>query len=396
MMAGPLDGVKVLDLSVMISGPLAAMMLADQGAEVIKVETPGIGDLMRYLGSNRNGMSALFTNCNRGKQCITIDMKNPAGLDTFRELVKSADVVIQNFRPGAADRLSIGFEDLKAINENLIYVSISGFGQSGPYSGRRVYDNIIQAYAGFASVQTNPADGKPQVLRNLVCDKVTSYTAAQAITAALFARATGKAKGQHIELAMLDAGIAFLWPDGAMDAALLAEDANRQPTIGSFYSVTEMKDGYTTGSVISDAEWQAFSKAVGKPELATDERFASLGARMMNARDLGPMIRDACAAIAVDDYIAAADEYGAPAAPIRSIADLPSDPQVTHNDVFAVVDHPVAGPLREPRPAPQFSSTPAHRAAPVGPIGSDTDAVLAANGFSAERIAELRAAGALG
>jgi crotonobetainyl-CoA:carnitine CoA-transferase CaiB-like acyl-CoA transferase len=390
---GPLEGIKILDLSVMISGPLAAMILADQGAEVIKVETPGMGDIMRYLGSQRGGMGALFTNCNRGKKCITVDMKNAAGLDSFCELVKSADVVIQNFRPGAADRLGIGYNDLAAINSNLIYVSISGFGSTGPYSGRRVYDNIIQAYAGYASVQTDPATGKPQVLRNLVCDKVTSYTAAQAITAALFARATGKAAGQHIELAMLDAGIAFLWPDGAMDAAMLSDDVRHSPTIGSFYSVTEMKDGYTTGSMISDVEWQAWANAIGRPDLIDDERFSSLPARMMNAKDLGPLLRDACANMDVDTFISAADHYGAPAAPVRSIEQLPDDAQVQHNEIFAVVDHPQAGSLREPRPAPRFSATPAHISAPVSPIGADTDAVFAAAGLD---VSALRAAGAFG
>jgi crotonobetainyl-CoA:carnitine CoA-transferase CaiB-like acyl-CoA transferase len=392
-MAGPLEGIKVLDLSVMISGPLAAMIMADQGAEVIKVETPGMGDIMRYLGSQRGGMGALFTNCNRGKKCVTVDMKNPLGLDAFRELVKTADVVIQNFRPGAADRLGIGYSDLRAINSDLIYVSISGFGSTGPYSGRRVYDNIIQAYAGYASVQTDPATGRPQVLRNLVCDKVTSYTAAQAITAALFARATGKATGQHIELAMLDAGIAFLWPDGAMDAAMLSDDVRRAPTIGSFYSVTEMKDGYTTGSMISDVEWQAWANAIGRPDLIDDERFSTLPARMMNGKDLGPLLRDACAEMDVDTFIAAADYHGAPAAPVRAIADLPHDAQVQHNEIFSVVEHPQAGSLREPRPAPRFSATPASIASPVSPIGADTDAVFAAAGLD---VTALRAAGAFG
>ena len=273
-MPGPLEGVRVLDLSTMISGPLAAMLLADQGADVIKVESPGIGDLMRYLGSHRNGVTGLFANNNRGKRSIVVDLKEPRGVEVLKQLAASADVLVQNFRPGAMTRLGLGYDDLAAVNPRLIYVSISGFGSTGPYSKRRVYDNVIQAYAGYAGVQTNPATGEPAVFRTLVCDKATAYTAAQAITAALFARERGSAEGQHIELAMLDAGIAFLWPDAAMDRALLEDDTARQPTIGSNYQVTKLQDGYVVASAISDSEFAGYCAALGQPEIAEDPRFA--------------------------------------------------------------------------------------------------------------------------
>lgn len=181
-----MHGVKIVDMSVMISGPLAAMILADQGAEVIKVESPGLGDV-----------------------------KQPAGLDIVRRLIADADVLIQNFRPGAMDRLGLGYDEVAAINPRLIYVSISGFGPDGPKSNQRVYDNVIQATSGLASVQTDPATGVPALFRTLVCDKVTSLTAAQAISAALFARERGTASGQHVVLAMLDTAISFVWPDSA-------------------------------------------------------------------------------------------------------------------------------------------------------------------------------------
>ena len=373
MSTGPMAGIRIIDLSVMISGPLATMMLADQGAEVIKVETPAIGDLMRYLGSQRGGMTGIFANNNRGKKAITLDLKIPAGIEILHELVRSADVLVQNFRPGAAARIGIDFDTAHGVNPNLVYVSIAGFGQTGPYSNRRVYDNIIQAYSGFAAVQANPGDQRPVLLRNLACDKITAYAAAQAITAALFARATGKSSGQHIELAMLDAAIAFLWPDAAMDAALLADDTVRTPTIGSGYAVVEMANGFTANAFVSNTEFTAWCIAIGRPEVAHDSRFATIAARSANGRELAPLIREVMGQLDIGDYLAAAEREGVPAAPILGLVDLPADPQIQHNQIFTITEHPIAGPLREPRPAPQFSHTPAIVAGPAPMLGEHND-----------------------
>ena len=392
MSAGPLDGVKVIDLSVMISGPLATMLLADQGADVIKVESPGLGDLMRYLGSSRGGMTGLFAGCNRGKRGITIDLKHPEGVRLLRSMATTADVFVQNFRPGACARLGIGPDDLRAATPGLIYVSISGFGPTGPYSNRRVYDNVIQAYSGMAGVQTDPATGKPTALRNLVCDKVTAYTAAQAITAALFARERG-AGGQHIQLAMLDAAIAFLWPDAAMDRTLLEDDAMRSPTIASGYSITPLADGYMTATALSDSEFRGLCAAIGRPEVADDPRFASLPLRMANLADLAPTMIEVAARTTVADFLQGAIEHDVPAAPILGLDDLPSDPQITHNELFVETSHPHAGRLREVRPAPRFGSTPARVSSPAPMPGEHTDALLAELGFDDARVAELRAGG---
>src|SRR5829696_5545872 len=194
---GALDGIKVVDLSVMISGPLAAMMLADHGADVVKVESPGLGDLMRFLGSHKGGVTGIFANNNRGKRSLVVDLKTPDGLDVVRRLATGADVLIQNFRPGAMERLGLGYDALAELNPDLIYTSISGYGPDGPNSHRRVYDNVIQAASGIASVQTDPLTGTPSLYRTLLCDKATAYTATQAIIAALYARAAGAARGQH-------------------------------------------------------------------------------------------------------------------------------------------------------------------------------------------------------
>ncbi len=390
--AGPLSGIKVIDFSVMISGPLAAMQLADQGADVIKVESPGLGDIMRYLGSQKNGMTGIFANNNRGKRSIVVDLKHPDGVDVVRRLVADADVVIQNFRPGAMARLGLGYDDLANANPDLIYTSISGYGQSGPNSGRRVYDNVIQAASGLASVQSDPATGEPQLFRTLLCDKATAYTAAQAITAALFARATGRAAGQHLEIAMLDTAIAFMWPDSAMDAALLDDDVTRSPTIAANYGVTRLADGFAASSAVTDSEFTGLCAALGRPEIADDPRFVNTPTRIANAVEMVALLTEASASCSLVDFVARSAEHDVPSSAINTLDDLPTDPQVIHNDVFVTRDHPLAGTIREPRPAAKFSATPSRVSSPAPAVGEHSDEIVTQLGLDA---ADLRAAGVI-
>lgn len=385
-----MHGVKIVDMSVMISGPLAAMMLADQGAEVIKVESPGLGDMMRYLGTSKGGMTGIFATNNRGKRSLVVDVKRAEGLEIVRRLIADADVLIQNFRPGAMDRLGLGYDDVAAINPRLIYVSISGFGPDGPKSNQRVYDNVIQASSGLASVQTDPATGVPALFRTLVCDKVTSLNAAQAISAALFARERGTASGQHIVLAMLDAAISFVWPDSAMDAALLDDDVMRTPTIGANYAVAEFADGYAAISAVTDSEFHGYFRAIGLAHLCDDARYATMGARMSNLGSLMPMLREHATTTSLASFLAGAAEFDVPAAPITSLADLPHDAQVIHNEVFTVRQHPNAGMVREPRPAARFSETPAEMGDHAPRYGQHSDEIATELGLDA---AALRAAG---
>lgn len=389
---GPLDGVKVVDFSVMISGPLAAMMLADQGAEVIKVETPGFGDIMRLLGTSKNGMTGIFANNNRGKRSLVVDLKSDGGNDVICKLVEDADVVIQNFRPGAMARLGLGYDELSAINPNLIYTSISGYGSTGPYSRRRVYDNVIQAASGLASVQTDPATGEPSMFRTLLCDKATAYTAAQAITAALFARATGKAQGQHIELAMLDTAIAFMWPDSAMDAALLDDDVTRQPTLAANYAVTRLADGFASAAAVTDSEFMGLCSTFGRADLAEDPRFANTLSRMANATEMVALLTEAAAQCSLADFVERSEEFDVPASKINSLDDLPSDPQVLNNEVFVERDHPIAGRLREPRPAARLHATPQQMSRVAPGHGEHSDEIVTELGLDPHA---LRAAGVI-
>lgn len=389
--AGPLAGVKVVDMSVMISGPLAAMMLADQGAEVVKVESPGVGDMMRHLGSRKNDMTGIFALHNRGKRSIGINLKSTAGRDVLRELVRTADVLIQNFRPGALDKLGFGYDEMRALNPGLVYVSISGFGPDGPRSGQRVYDNVIQAASGLASVQTDKVTGRPQIFRTLVCDKVTSYTVAQAVTAALFARERG-AGGQHIEISMIDSAISFMWPDCAMDAALLDDDVSRAPTIGENYGALELKDGFVTVTAVSQPEFEGYMRALGGEHLIDDPRFSDAASRSANIVEYRAEVKKLTDSITVEEFLAAAVVHDVPASAINTLSTVPDEPQVLHNNVFVERVHPVAGRIREARNAPRFGSTPTELPGHAPMCGEHTDEIAAELGFDP---AALRADNAL-
>ena len=388
----PLTGIKVVDMSTMISGPLTAMMLADYGADVIKIESPGQGDLMRYLGTQKNGLTGLFSLNNRGKRSINLNVKSKEGLEILTKLIAEADVFVQNYRPGALERLGLGYDDVKKFNPGIIYVSISGYGPDGPNSHRRVYDNVIQAASGVASVQADPATGKPQMLRNLACDKVTSYTAMQSICAALFARERGIAQGQHIVLAMLDAAVAFLWPDAGMDATILDDDAVRMPTLGANYNVTVLEDGYCASSAVSDVEFKGLWAALGRPDLADDPRFSTAAARSQNAGELVKTMKELSSKTKLADFLRVAEEHDLPASPVNAIADLPTDPQIKNNKVFVERKHPVAGNVREVRPAARFSDTQLRVSSPAPMRGEHTDDIVREIGLDP---VALREAGAI-
>ena len=264
-MPGPLDGYRVIDLTSMVSGPLATMMLGDQGADVIKVESLGQGDHTR-TGSNRsNGLSSGFLNVNRNKRSIAVNLKDPRGRGAVIRLVETADVFIQNFRPGVVERLGVGEPDIRAVNAGIVYVSINGFGETGPYAHKRVYDPIIQAASGLASVQGGSDDARPRLVRTILPDKLTGVTAAQAVTAALLARErTGE--GQHVRLSMLDAVVSFLWASDMGGQTFLEQPATEQRAASFIDLIYETKDGHMSVAVMSDGEWIGLTRALERPE----------------------------------------------------------------------------------------------------------------------------------
>ena len=389
----PLDGVRIIDLSAIISGPMATQILADQGADVIKVEAPGPGDLVRYLGPQKNGVNAMFTAVNRNKRGIVLNLKSPEGRQILTELAKTADVIVENFRPGALERLGLGYQHLKTINPGLIYVSMSGFGDSGPYAKRRVYDPVIQATSGFSHTQANAATGEPQLIQTLVCDKTMAITAAQAITAALYAKARGRG-GRLVEINMLDSALAFLWPDAYYNL-VFEEGANRAPDFASFYSIRKTKDGYITMIAISDDEFRATTRAIGRPELADDPRFKSVFDRMQNAKVMTDIISGVVSQLATAEITARLEAEDVPHARVLTREDVLTNEQVTANGSIASFDDPRAGKMRLARNPARFDGEPLPFRRPAPALGEHTDEVLRELGKSADDIAKLRASSAV-
>jgi crotonobetainyl-CoA:carnitine CoA-transferase CaiB-like acyl-CoA transferase len=279
----PLDGIKVIEISTIITASLSAMMLADQGAEVIKIEQTGFGDPLRYLGTQKGGISAIFANVNRGKSSLELDLKKDTDLNSAKKLICEADVLINNFRPGVMEALGLSKAECKKINKNLIYVAITGFGKEGPFSSSPAYDHVVQAMSGATAIQS---DGdKPQYMKTLLCDKITAYTATQSICSALYKREkTGEASS--IDLSMLDSSMFFLWPDGMMNHTLLDNDVEILAPLTAAYNMYECKDGSISIAAMLDKHWHGIFKAVDKPELIDDQRFSSAAERSKNFIEL--------------------------------------------------------------------------------------------------------------
>lgn len=398
-MTGPLHGYSVVDLSQVVSGPLATMLLADQGAEVVKVEpVAGMGDVTRLPAFQKNGISAFYLNNNRGKRSISVDTTTEDGRQIVLDLIARADVVVQNFRPGAVERLGIGYEDAKAVNPDVIYVSISGFGPDGPYAGRPVLDPVIQANCGVIARQLNPEIPFPDLVRNLMADKATALTVAQAVTAALLARERGHG-GQHVQVPMLDACMYFFWPDGMMDHTLLDDDASGGILLSSVYNLTETADGKIVYFSANDKQRAGVFAAVGHPEWGDDPRFAStaaLAAEPQNFVILGGMLAEAFRALDSETVLAALIEHDVPAAPVLSAEEAIVDAQVVHNETLVEWEHPHAGRVRQPRPAARFEVTPAELAASGALRGEHNDEILHDLGRTAAEIAALRESGVIG
>ena len=381
---GALAGIRIVDLSQIVSGPMAATLLADQGAEVIKVEMPG-GDPVRGLGPRKGDLSSMFIAVNRGKRGIALDLKTAGGRLVLERLIDGTDVLIENFRPGAMERLGFGYDRCRTLNPALIFASITGFGPDGPYANIRVYDPVVQAVSGIAATQTDK-DGRPQLVRSLVADKVTALTAAQAITAALFHRArTGE--GQRIDIAMLDAAVAFNWPDGMYNYSFLDDAPAPFPEYGAMMRLWAARDGQVAIGALQDAEFIALVRAVGREGLATDPRFASIGNRMKHQAEWAPLMSAALAALDLDALMAGFIREGAVGGRVNPLPAVPDDPQVLHNAIVATADHGAIGLVRGARHPARFGVTAAAglRAAPH--LGEHGMAILTELGFDPDQIA---------
>lgn len=392
---GPLAGIRVIDLSSMLSGPWATMILADQGADVIKVEEPVRGDHTRSLSNRYRGFSAQFLNLNRNKRSITIDLKAPEGIELLKRLSATADVFVQNFRPGVVERLGIGEEAIRAVAPPIVYVSISGFGETGPYAKKPTYDPIIQALSGLTSVQGGSDTARPRLIRTVLPDKLTAVTAAQAITSALVARLrTGT--GQHVRLSMLDAVLAFLWASD-MSLQTFVDQPVTGRTAASFIDlIYETQDGFMTVAVMSDKEWTALTRALDHPEWLDDPRFKTPSLRDQNIDDRLQLTQNVLKTRTTGEWLERLEAEGVPCAPVLTRDQVIQHPQVLASGILMESEHPVVGRIRQTRPAARFAKTPPtfRRGAPL--LGEHTDEVLGELGLPAHEIAGLRTRNVIG
>ena len=390
-MPGPLHGIRVIDLTTVISGPVCTMLLADQGADVIKVEPPS-GDIARRT-SGDGQFSPMFVSSNRGKRSVSLDLKHEPAREVLRRLIAGADVLVQNFRPGTMARLGLDEPAMRVLNPGLVYVSISGVGETGPYVKKRVYDPVIQALSGFADVQADQATGRPMMIRTIVADKTTAVHAAQAVCAALVGRGrTGE--GQHVQLSMLDTMIAFLWPEAMTQHTVVdqppAPAATPRPDL-----IFRTRDGYITAGALSDSEWRGMCTALDRPDLIDDPRFRTAGARSANAAERITLVGEILANGESQYWLDRLDAADVPCAPVLRRGEVIHNAQVINNRLIETMEQPSMGTVRQPRPAARFDRTPAGIGGPAPGIGQHTEIVLTELGYSASDIAGLTASGAI-
>jgi crotonobetainyl-CoA:carnitine CoA-transferase CaiB-like acyl-CoA transferase len=373
------------------------MQLGDLGAEVIKIERPGAGDDTRAFAPPYQGdQAAYFLSVNRNKQSVTLDLKHDAGKAVMWRLIERADVLVENFRPGAMERLGFGYADVHARRPELVYTSISAFGDSGTQKDRAGYDLIVQGEAGIMDL-TGPRDGPPHKVGTSIADLVSGLTAAQATLAALYAR-RDSGMGQHVRIAMVDAVAALLTFNASIYFATGTAPrrrGNEHATIVP-YETFAAADGWINLAIANDAQWQRFCAATERADLAANPRFARAADRVRHRDALVPIVRALIATRRRDEWLALLDRAGVPAGAIRSVAEVCDGDALAGRDMIATMAHPSAGPVRTIKSAMQLSATPLDGYAAPPRLGEHTAAVLArVLGLSAAEIAALATAGAI-
>lgn len=383
----PLAGVKILEFSTMVTCSLASMTLVAQGAEVIKIEPPLGGDVMRHLGHQKNGISALFHNCNRGKRSLAIDLKSSAGVDAVTQLAMKADLVMHNYRPGVMDRMGLGSTSLRGINNRLTYIAVTGFGNKGPMSGDPAYDHVIQAMSGITDLQGDE-ESNFSFVRTLLCDKITAYTVCQAATAALLARAT-TGEGQHIDISMLHACLAFVWPDGMMHHTLHDDDVIAMSPVSDYYQTLDLKDGSIAVAALQDKHWEALLPLIGYPELVDNPMFKTMGARLSNMSEVLKVLKSPRQDVGVAKALEILRAADVPCGPCEYRSDIAHNPQVNAIGALETYVAKHLGSLTAPTPPVQFAGALTTQALPSPTLGEQSRDILREIGWSENRIDDL-------
>ena len=391
-MAGPLSGYRIIDLTTVISGPFATMMLGDQGADVIKIESTEAPDHARGAGYGSDTFSATFLNNNRSKRGMTLNLKSDRGREILLKLVESADVLIQNFRPGVVERLGVDEDAVRARNPNIIYASISGFGESNPWSHKPVYDPIIQAISGLTTIQAGSDEERPRLVRTILPDKLTGMATAQAITAALLHRERTN-EGQHVRISMLDTVIAFLWSSDMGGQTFVGKEVSVQRAATFIDLIYATQTTYISVSAMSNKQWTALCGAVDHPEWLEDERFLTPALRDKNANERLQMTQDALLGKSAAEWLEILEVAGVPCAPVLKRRELAEHPVIKANDLIIELDHPIAGKIRQTRPAARFSKSSVEPGRGAPTLGEHNAEVLAELGLSDDEISVLKTDG---
>ena len=389
----PLAGLEVVELSNMITCSLAAQTMGAQGANVIKVEPPVGGDQMRPLGTQKNGISGFFHNCNRGKQSLAIDLKSEAGVEAVKKLAARADILLHNYRPGVMDRIGLGSEVLRQLNPELIYVAVSGFGTEGPMADLPAFDHVIQGMSGLTDLQ-EPEDNKFDFIRTFLCDKVTAYTVAQAATAALLARAT-TGQGQHIDISMLHACIAFMWPDGMMHRTLKDEDRITMSPGSEYFQTINYSDGAVAVAPLRNHHWEALLPMLGYPELLGTPPYNSVPARMTNMREVTQVLKNPRLDIGVEKAMEVLVAADVPCAPCVQRDHLEASEQIQAIGALETYVTKAMGKLTVPKPPVQFEGMPGSQAEPSPLLGQHSREILNQLGWDNAAVDQLIDSGAV-
>ena len=375
-MAGPLAGIKVLDLTRVLAGPYATMILSDLGAEVIKIEQPGIGDESRNFGPFKNGFSLYFMSVNRGKRSITLNLKTERGKAIFKQLVKQSDILVENFRPGTMENFGLDYRTLADEHPSLIYAACSGFGQTGTLAQQGAYDMIIQGMGGIISITGEP-DGPPVRVGTSISDITAALFTTIGILSALHHR-NNTGKGQLVDVAMLDSLVAVL--ENAIVRYFATDEipqplGSRHPAITPFEAF-ESADGHIIIAIGNDTLWAKFCEHVDQKNLISDPRFSSNAERTTNHSELYPILSEIMRQRTTDEWIDALEKIGVPCGPINTIDKVVNHPQIQAREMITQVMHQVTGAVEVPGVPIKLSDTPGHVDTPAPSLGEHTTEIL--------------------